>query len=75
MKPTFKRITWRGHKLEVTGYSNGHDAELDSIEGITPLDMYMEADDKAMGQIETLFAEACNEVDSDALYEMNHGYK
>ena len=75
MKPTFKRITWRGHKLEVTGYSNGHDAELDSIEGISPLDMYLEADDKAMGQIETLFAEACNEVDSDALYEMNQGYK
>ena len=75
MKPTFKRITWRGHKLEVTGYSNGHDAELDSIEGISPLDMYLEADDKALGQIETLFAEACNEIDSDAIYEMNHGYK
>jgi len=75
MKPTFKRITWRGHKLEVTGYSDDHGAELDSIEGISPLDMYMEADDKAMGQIETLFAEACNEVDSDALYEMSHGYK
>tara|TARA_R110002126_G_scaffold130299_1_gene273551 strand:+ start:107 stop:334 length:228 start_codon:yes stop_codon:yes gene_type:complete len=75
MKPTFKRITWRGHKLEVTGYSNGHDAELDSIEGISPLDMYLESNDEAMGQIETLFAEACNEVDSDALYEMNHGNK
>ena len=75
MKPTFKRITWRGHKLEVTGYSNGGDVELDSIEGITILDMYLEANDAALGQIETLFAEACNEIDEDAAYEFRHGGK
>ena len=75
MKLTFKRITWRGHKLEVTGYSNGSDTELESIEGITLLDMYLEANDAALGQIETLFAEACNEIDEDAVYEFRHGNK
>ena len=75
MKPTFKRITWRGHNLEVTGYSNGSDTELESIEGISVLDMYLEANDAALGQIETLFAEACNEIDEDAAYEFRHGNK
>ena len=75
MKPTFKRITWRGHNLEVTGYSNGSDTELESIEGISVLDMYLEANDAALGQIETLFADACNEIDEDAAYEFRHGGK
>jgi hypothetical protein len=75
MKPTFKRIKWRGHNLEVTGYSNGSDTELESIEGISVLDMYLEANDAALGQIETLFAEDCNEIDEDAVYEYRHGNK
>lgn len=75
MKPTFKRITWRGHKIEVEGYTDGNDVELTSIEGISPLDMYLEANEDAAGQIEVLFSEACNsvEVDSDAIYERSVG--
>jgi hypothetical protein len=37
--------------------------------------MYLEANDAALGQIETLFAEACNEIDEDAVYEFRHGGK
>jgi hypothetical protein len=75
MKPTFKRIKWRGHNLEVTGYSNGSDTELESIEGISALDMYIEMSVAKFGEIETLFAEACNEIDEDAVYEFRHGGK
>lgn len=73
MKPTFKRITWKGHELEVEGYTDGHDAELTSIEGISAFDMYFESPEA--GEIETLFAQACNqsEVDGDAIYERGVG--
>jgi hypothetical protein len=65
MKPTFKRIKWRGHNLTVEGYADGNDVELTSIEGITPLEMYEDASAESHGEIERLFAESVAESVND----------
>ena len=67
----FFRIKWKGYELEIEAYVDGGDVEIESIEGISAMDMYFECVGSEVGEIETLVAEAnaSREVDRDSIYE------
>lgn len=52
------QIEWKGHKLDVTGYTDGYSSELTSIEGISVLTALFECEGNGLEEIEKLFAEA-----------------
>ncbi len=62
------QITWRGYKLEVTGETDGHDAELENItkEYDTPLiDLLESCTGNQMTEITEAFVIAAREVEVD----------
>jgi hypothetical protein len=67
----FFRIKWKEHNLTVEAYVSGGDVDIESIEGISAMDMYFECIGGNVGEIETLVAEsnASQEIDEDGIYE------
>jgi len=67
----FFRINWKGHALKIEAYVDAGDVEIESIEGISAMDMYFECVGSEVGEIETLVAEAnaSIEIDTDGIYE------
>jgi hypothetical protein len=62
---TTHTITWKGYELKVTGTTDGHDAEIDSIEGMDVVDLLLTCDANSCNEITEAFAQAEQEARND----------
>jgi len=62
---TTHTINWKGYELKVTGTTDGHDAEIDSIEGMDVVDLLLTCDGNSCNEITEAFAQAEEEAKHD----------